>query len=93
MNGESGRSRNGQTMFTHPHSKSPFSKLRFDVDSLVNPLAGGGGAASVERGSLRFGLPADPLMDDVLRNSPPVPRDFVSRLHLLVDELTEDTAA
>lgn len=94
MDGRSQRSRNGQAMFTDFNNKSPFSRLRFDVESLASPLGGGGGLPSVERDDrLRFGMPADSMMDESLRYTPPVPRGYVDRLHMLVDELAEDTAA
>ena len=93
MNGESHRSQNGQAMFTESSAKSPFAKLRFDVDSLVAPLGGAAGAAHEEQNGLRFGLPADPLMDEVLKSSPVVPAGFMERLHQVVDDLSEDTAA
>lgn len=92
MDGESHRSRSGQSMFTDSNNKTPFSKLRFDVESLVSPLSSGGGAARFESERMRFGMPADPLLDEALRQAPPVSREFINRLHQLVDELPEDTA-
>jgi hypothetical protein len=79
-------------MFTESNNKTPFSKLRFDFDALVNPLGGGGGASRVEVDHLRFGMPVDPLLDETLRCAPPMPRHLVDRLHQLIDELPEDTA-
>ncbi|WP_145246165.1 hypothetical protein [Aeoliella mucimassa] len=63
------------------------------MDSLVAPLGGAAGSTRDEASGLRFGLPADPLMDEVLKASPAVPQGFVERLHRLVDDLSEDTAA
>ncbi len=94
MDGRSQRSRNGQAMFTDFNSKTPFSRLRFDIESLASPLGGGGGLPRFERDyGLRFGMPADSMMDEALQSIPPVPRGYVDRLHMLVDELAEDTAA
>lgn len=93
MNGKSQRSRNGESMFIDFNNKSPFSKLRFDVQSLEGPLGTGGGATRVERDGLRFGLPADPLLDEALKRTPAAPSGYANRLHQLVDELAEDTAA
>ncbi|MCO6045554.1 hypothetical protein NG895_16705 [Aeoliella sp. ICT_H6.2] len=87
MDGRSQRSRSGQAMFTQPNSQTPFSKLRFDVDSLYAPLASGGGAGRREgQEGLRFGLPADPMLDDVLRSVPVMPDSLEARLHSLVDQ-------
>ncbi len=103
MDGESHRSRSGQRMFTEPNNKTPFGRLRFDVDSLVSPLGGddprsaggplssGGAVADGEGNGRRFGMPADPLLDDFLKYSPTVPLAFADRLHQLIDELPEDT--
>lgn len=94
MDGRSQRSRSGQNMFTQPNSQTPFSKLRFDVDSLYAPLAAGGGAGSRDgQEGMRFGLPADPMLDDLLRSRPMMPESLQQRLHELVDQLDDGTQA
>lgn len=91
MDGQSQRSRSGQTMFTQSDFQTPFSRLRFDVDSLTTPLGGGRGARQEQEcEGRRFGLPADPLLDDSLRFTPLLPTGLADRLHQLVDELPED---
>lgn len=90
MDGQSQRSRSGQTMFTKSDFETPFSRLRFDVDSLTTPLGGGGGTRQQFEGQ-RFGLPADSLLDDSLRFAPPTPVGLFDRLHDLVDHLPEDS--
>lgn len=93
MNGESQRSRNGRAMFSPSDTHSPFSKLRFDVDSLTSPLAGGGGAGRLEAEPRRLGMPADPMLDDLVRMAPALPPGLELRLHQLVDELADGSAA
>lgn len=94
MDGRSQRSRSGQTMFTQPNSQTPFSKLRVDVDSLFSPLSAGGGAGRREgQEGLRFGLPGDPLLDDLLRTAPVVPASLEDQLHSLIDQWADATGA
>jgi hypothetical protein len=92
MDGESHRSLSGQTMFSESNSKTPFCKLRFDVESLISPLGSGGGVARTEGENMRFGMPADPLLDHVLQYAPAMPCGYIGRLHSLVDDLPEDAA-
>lgn len=93
MNGDSQRSRNGQTMFSPSDTHSPFSKSRFDVDSLVSPLGGGGGAGRLETEPRRFAMPVDPLLDELVSAAPVLPAGLESRLHQLVDDLADGSAA
>ena len=91
MDGKSQRSRSGQTMFTQSDTQTPFTKLRVDLESFFAPLGGGGGGAGRDgQEGLRFGMPADPLMDEVLRFSPAMPVGLDARLHRLVDQLMDD---
>lgn len=91
MDGKSQRSRSGQNMFTQANTQTPFTKSRVDLESLFAPLGGGGGSAGRDgQEGLRFGMPADPLMDEVLRFAPAMPVGLEARLHQLVDHLMDD---